>query len=68
MEETITLETEMSGKCFHGRNRMFCCECRYGCIREERERPRDMVDDMNMQAGYRLVSGFALHGRKFEEL
>lgn len=47
-------------ECPHGRNELFCCECRYGRIRKEQERPRDTVDDINMRVGYRLLATFGL--------
>lgn len=53
----------MNDKCPHGRSKLFCCECKYGRIRNERERPRDMVDDINMPVGYKLLAGFGLRNR-----
>ncbi len=47
-------------KCQHGRDSLFCCRCNYGQIRNEREWPRDMVDDIEMPIGYKLTAGFSL--------
>ena len=55
-------------KCSHGRNSMFCCICSYGYLRQEQERPRDMVDDINMGVGYKLKAGFALQDKTWEEM
>ena len=54
----------MKGECSHGRSRVFCCECNYGQIREEQDRPRDMVDDINMRVGYKLLAGFGLRDKR----
>ena len=44
-------------KCKHKRNPEFCCECRYGKIREESTRNFDAVDELKSPDGYKLMKG-----------
>lgn len=55
-------------KCKHGRNiDDFCCGCEYGDITKGyayTKRPYDLVDELNMNIGYKLIRGFNLLRRK----
>ena len=43
-------------KCKH--NKEFCCECKYGKIRESYEpHSQDTVDDLNCPVGYKMLKG-----------
>lgn len=48
-------------KCKHGLD--FCCSCRYGekSYLDHRERYRDLLHEINMPMGYKLVAGFNLN-------
>jgi len=51
-----------SDNCEHGRDSLWCVDCRYGRYGQSRseERPFDLVDEMRMRNGYKLVKGFGM--------
>jgi hypothetical protein len=52
----------MANKCHHGRDKYWCCECRYGKIYERKipVKERDFIDEVNSKNGYSLIGGFNL--------
>ena len=42
-------------KCSCGK--WFCCKCHYGINKHEREIPRDLLDDLKIPIGYKLMKG-----------
>lgn len=56
-EETKLNKKEEVKKCSHGKRALFCCECRYGKIREESDYSHDVTDDIRRDNGYKLLKG-----------
>ena len=55
---------KLDNRCRHGviiqAGVCFCCRCRYGVQQEETVKEWDLVDDLNLSTGYKLVKGYSL--------
>jgi len=53
--------TTIKKKCKHGLKN-FCCACKYGKygLQRSEDNPRDLVDDLKISLGCKLVYGFNL--------
>ena len=46
--------------CKHKRNPSSCVDCAYGKYGQGKDPHRDLVDDINIRYGYKLIYGFNL--------
>ena len=47
---------------------MWCVKCRYGNYGLMRKEPRDLVDDLKVGIGYKLVKGFTMLEQNSKEV